>query len=167
MRSTVLAVCLLVTPAAAQEAKWSDVTEAEGIHSIYFGVPETDDASFFMSCTRQGDKAEISWHADIEKPKGMKTGADGMRARLENQSVEIRFTDGDKAASEKLTAAFQPEEMYGAIFVEIHVDKNAPVLQKFRTNSDAALIVPGGKPQTLDLKGADASIGKLLDACRG
>lgn len=97
----------------------------------------------------------------------MKSGPDGMRARLEDQSIEIRFTNGDIASTETVKAALQPEEMYGAIFVEMHVPKNAPLLQKFRSSSDAALVVAGGEPQTLDLKGADASIGELLAACGG
>jgi hypothetical protein len=167
MRSAVLIFVLIAAPAAAQVPVWSEVQQAEGIYAINFGVPDTDDAPFFMSCTQTGDTVEISWHADIDKPAGMQTGPDGMRARLEDQAVEIRFANGDNASSEKLKAAFQPEEMYGAIFVEMHVPKNAPLLQKFRSSSDAALVVAGGEPQTLDLKGADASIGKLLAACGG
>jgi hypothetical protein len=170
MRSIFIALaslCFLCAFAAAQEPQWSDVSEAEGIHSVFFGVPQSDDVRFFMSCTREGDAVETSWHVDVDKPTGMQPGLDGMRQRLENQRVEIRFADGDRTTSETLNAAFQPEEMTGGIFIEIHVPKNAPVLEKFRSSSDAALILPGVEPQTLDLKGADASIGKLLNACSG
>lgn len=137
----------------------------EGIHSIHFGVPQSDDVRFYMSCTREGDAVEMSWHVDVENLAGMQPGLDGMRQRLEDQSIEIRFTDGDNTTSDTLSAAFQPEEMTGGIFVEMHVSKSAPILEKLRSSSDAVLIPPGAEPQVLDLKGADASIGKLLKSC--
>lgn len=82
MRSALAALILGITalPALAQEAVWSDVREAEGIYAINFGVPETDDAPLFMSCTREGDAVEISWHADVGKPAGHEKRA-GRNAR--------------------------------------------------------------------------------------
>ncbi|BCJ92016.1 hypothetical protein IZ6_27510 [Terrihabitans soli] len=170
MRSVPLVLaCLCLLPAStlAEEVAWSDVFQSEGIYSINFGVPNSDDVRFFMSCTKERTTVELSWHADIDKPNGMKTGADGMRARLENQSVEIRFAGGDNVVKENVKAAFQPEEMSGGIFVDFFVPKTAAILQKFRSNSDAALIISGAKPQELDLKGADVAIDKLLKACGG
>lgn len=166
--SVLMGLCLLCASASAQDAQWSDVHEGEGSFAIHFGVPETDDAQIFLTCTKQNDAVEFSWHADVEKPAGMKTGADGMRARLEGQTVELRFADGDKMSAETVTnAAYQPEEMYGAIFVEFSLSKSDPIVALFRQSSDAALVIPGAEPQTLDLKGADAAIGKLLKACGG
>jgi hypothetical protein len=164
--SAFLTLLLLAAPAFAQEATWSEVQEAEGIYSIVYGVPDSDDARIFVSCETGADTVHISWHADSEKPAGMETGADGMRQRLEGQTFDIRFADGSAAESERIEdAAFQPEEMSGGIFIEFDAAKHGDVLRRFRSSSEAVLVLAGTEAQPLDLSGADAALGKLLTAC--
>jgi hypothetical protein len=133
---------LAVGPAIAEDYEWLTYVPGE---QVQFGVPDTDERSFWIMC---------------DKPGKLSVGGPTPEIAAEGARTKVSFTVSGKVR----TAIGSITERGDGMNFEVEVPRTDPVLQAL-LHGEPVTVSTGGATWTVPGKGAKPEISGLLSAC--